>query len=79
MIKSSKAVNAELRTTIPAEIDRALAQVVELSGVSKASIVRQALAAHLAAMGVVHPSIAETLQPSRTGGPGLAFHRKEQH
>lgn len=70
----------ELRTTIPAELDRALAQVVELSGLSKATLVRQALATHLGAMGVIHPEIAASLKPTPTGGRGLALHRqREEH
>lgn len=68
-----------LETTITRELDRALAQVVELSGVSKAAVVRDALAAHLGAMGVVHPGIAASLTPTRTGGRGLsALKRKKE-
>jgi hypothetical protein len=59
---------AELRTTIPPEFDRALAQLVELSGVAKATFVRQALGDMLSAMGLVYPEVADSLKPKRTAG-----------
>lgn len=74
MVTKSNDVNVELRTTIPDGLDRALAQVVELTGISKATLVRQAIAAHLAGIGIVHPSVTEALQPTKTGGRGLARH-----
>lgn len=78
MVTKSTGSNVELRTTIPDEFDRALAQVVELTGISKATLVREALAAHLAGIGVVHPSIAESLRPTKTGGRGLARHHRTE-
>lgn len=67
-----------LETSITPELDLALAQVVELSGVSKAALVRDALAAHLGAMGVIHPGAAAALVPTRTGGRGLTTLRKKE-
>lgn len=43
----------ELTTTITPELDRALAQMVSVSGLSKSTVVRQALAAHLADVGLL--------------------------
>lgn len=59
----------ELRCTISPEADNALRLLVELSGVSRAHFVRQALNDMLAAMGLVFPGVADTLHPTLTGGP----------
>lgn len=59
---------AELRTTIPPEFERALDQLVELSGVAKATFVRQALGDMLSAMGLVYPEVADSLRVKKTAG-----------
>ncbi|PWC03067.1 hypothetical protein DCE94_12385 [Agromyces badenianii] len=64
---------------MPEEIDRALAQVVALTGIAKTTLVRQALAAHLGAMGVIRPEVAEALRPVPTRGRGLATNRKKEN
>jgi hypothetical protein len=58
--------DVRLEVTVSAEIDRALSQVVELSGMSRMTIVRQALLDQLSALGVLFPEIAESLVPTAT-------------
>ncbi|PPL17961.1 ribbon-helix-helix protein, CopG family [Microterricola pindariensis] len=70
----------ELRTSVTPEIDRALAHMVQLSGVSKSTLVREALALHLVLMGAMAPAAGDNIHPMRTGGRGLAALRnKENH
>jgi hypothetical protein len=57
-----------LRTTIPPEFDRALAQLVDLTGVAKATFVRHALGELLTGMGLVYPEVAASLVPKKSTG-----------
>lgn len=57
-----------LRTTVSAEIDRALTKAVQLSGLSKASFVRTAVANHLASLGLLDSTVGEDLPVTRTSG-----------
>lgn len=67
----------ELRTTITPEQDRALASLVALSGVSKATFVRTALAEMLARAGVLDPDSVTDVPVTPTGGRSLVTNRKE--
>lgn len=60
--------DTQLRTTITPEIDAALAQLVALSGKSKATFVRKALLDMLTSIGLVYPEVADRLHPTRTAG-----------
>jgi hypothetical protein len=64
-----KGYDVELRTTVSAEMETALNQLVELTGVSKAFLVRRALLDFLGTAGVVYPGLAETLAVTPTAGP----------
>lgn len=66
-----------LRTTVTPELDHALRDLVVVTGVSKASLVRAALAHYLAARGVLPPDHPDLIEPTPTRGPGLASQRKE--
>jgi hypothetical protein len=58
-----------LKTNIPTEFDRALTQLVELSGVAKATLVRKGLADLLSTLGMVYPELADSLNtPRKTAG-----------
>ena len=57
-----------LETTVTPQIDAALNQLVELSGVSKATIVRNALHSFLSNLGVVYPELTTSLAPTPTAG-----------
>jgi hypothetical protein len=65
-----------LRTTVARDVDRALANLVALSGVAKAAIVREALSNHLAARGALPPTTPDT-PATPTRGRGLAYRNKE--
>lgn len=58
--------DVRLEVTVSAEIDRALSQVVELSGISRVTIIRQALLDQLSTLGLIFPEVAETLVPTAT-------------
>ena len=66
-----------LRTTVTPEFDHALRDLVVVTGVSKASLVRAALAEYLAARGVLPPDRPDLIEPKPTRGPGLASQRKD--
>lgn len=57
-----------LDVSIPPEFERALEQLVELSGVAKATFVRQALGDMLTTMGLVYPEVADSLRVKKTAG-----------
>lgn len=59
---------ARLDLTIPPEYERALEQLVELSGVAKVTFVRQALGDMLTTMGLVYPEVADSLRVKKTAG-----------
>lgn len=58
----------ELRTTISPEIDAGLTQLVEVSGVSKATVVRTALLSMLTTGGLLFPDAADSLVVTRPAG-----------
>lgn len=58
--------SAELRIGINPALDAALDQLVAVSGVSKAAIVRDALTGHLTAHGVMPPSAVLSTTPTLT-------------
>jgi hypothetical protein len=60
--------SVELRTMVSPEIARALAQLVGLSGVSKATLIRHSLLATLTTMGFVYPEVRDSLVATRTAG-----------
>lgn len=66
----------ELRVKVSVELDAAVAQLVQLTGVSKATVVRTALLAMLTTCGLVYPGVAEALVVTRPAGPHLE--RKHQ-
>jgi hypothetical protein len=63
-----------IKVSVPPEIDAALSRLVNLSGVSKAAIVREALALHLSRIGML-PETANDVIPTPTRGPDLAINR----
>jgi hypothetical protein len=63
-----KGNDTELRTTISPALDDALNQLVALSGVSKAAMVRQALHAFLSQVGVLYPEVTASLDATKTAG-----------
>jgi hypothetical protein len=63
-----KGNDTELRTTISADLDNALNRLVELSGVSKAAMVRQALFVFLTQAGALYPEVTASLDPTPTAG-----------
>jgi len=66
-----------LRTSITAEQNVMLDHLVRSTGISKAAIIRDALAQYGEALGYLPEGTAATLIPTKTGGPGLASDRKE--
>ena len=60
--------NIELRTTISRELDDGLNTLVALLGVSKASLVRQALREYLTTLEVARLEADETIAPTKTAG-----------
>lgn len=67
-----------LDTKITPEIDRAMNELVIVAGVSKASLVRAALAQYLAARGVLPPDHPDLIEPTPTRGPGLAIQKENR-
>ena len=65
-----------LDTAITKELETALHHMVTLSGMSKATIVREALSMYLVAVGGALPSVIEASTRQATAGPGLAPNRK---
>jgi len=63
-----------LETSISTDLDNALSQLVALSGVSKAAMVRQALNAFLTQVGVLYP---EVTAPTRTAGRTRTTQRED--
>lgn len=57
-----------LETTISPELDNALTQLVALSGVSKAALVRNGLHTFLSGVGVLYPELNDALNPTKTSG-----------
>lgn len=68
--------NAELRLPIPDEIETALHALVKLSGISKRSIVAEALRCYLVEQGAL-PRSSQPIQPTLARGT-LAADRKER-
>jgi hypothetical protein len=68
-----------LRTSITVDQNAMLDQIVRSTGISKAALVRDALAQYGEALGFMPEGTAATLTPTKTGGPGLASDRKESH
>lgn len=60
--------DARLEISVSYNVDRALNQLVELSGVAKTTFVRQALLDMLSTLGLVYPEIAKSLKPTLTAG-----------
>lgn len=68
--------NAKLQQPIPGDIDTALNALVKLSGISKRSIVAEALRCYLVEQGVL-PATSQPIQPTLARGV-LAADRKER-
>jgi len=68
-----------LRTSITTDQNTMLDQIVRSTGISKAALVRDALARYGEALGYLPEGTAATLTPTKTGGSGLASDRKEDH
>ncbi len=68
-----------LRTSITIEQNSMLDQLVRTTGISKAALVRDALAQYGEALGYLPEGTAANLTPTKTGGPGLASDRKVQN
>ena len=64
-----------LETSISTDLDNALSQLVALSGVSKAAMVRQALNAFLTQVGVLYPEVAAPV--TRTAGRTRSTQQKD--
>ena len=64
-------------TKITPELNNALNELVLATGVSKASLVRAALAQYLTARGVLPPDHPDLIEPTPTRGPGLAYRTVE--
>jgi hypothetical protein len=69
---------ALIKIGVTPEIDAALSHLVTVSGVSKASLIRDMLARSLAQMGML-PGFVTDVAPTVTRGPDLAINRKEYH
>jgi len=67
-----------LDTKITPELDHAMNELVIAAGVSKASLVRAALAQYLAARGVLPPDHPDLIEPTPTRGPGLAIQKENR-
>ncbi|MFJ3392299.1 ribbon-helix-helix domain-containing protein [Leifsonia aquatica] len=67
--------SAELNIGISPALDGALNQLVAVSGVSKAAIVRDVLTRHLSSHGVMPPSAVLTTTPTLTRRPTTATER----
>lgn len=66
-----------LDTKITPTLDHGLDEVVIATGVSKASIVRLAIARLLAEQGVLASDHPDLIDPTPSTGPGLASQRKD--
>ncbi len=67
-----------LDTKVTAELGHALDGLVTVTGQSKASLVRQALAQFLTERDALPPGHAEQIDATLTRGPGLAASKKEK-
>jgi len=67
-----------LETSITPELDAALNELVLTTGVSKASVVRTALAQYLATQSVLPPESPALIEPTPTRGPGLAIQKENR-
>ena len=66
-----------LDTKITRSLDGALDELVTVTGIAKASLVRLALAQYLAAQGALPPEHPDLIALVPTSGPGLSIHRKD--
>lgn len=66
-----------LETLITPELNSMLDKVVRSTGISKAALVRDALARYGEALGYLPEGTADLIAPTRTSGPGLASDRKD--
>ncbi|MGV8881136.1 MAG: hypothetical protein ACOH19_03200 [Rhodoglobus sp.] len=67
-----------LQTSIHRQQDAALDALVVVTGVSKASLVRRALAELLAANGALPPETADQITPTRSTGQLASTKRKKE-
>lgn len=65
----------KLRTSITVDQNAMLDRIVRSTGISKAALVRDALAQYGEALGFLPEGTAATLTPTKTGGSGLASTR----
>lgn len=68
-----------LRTSVTPEIDRAITEIVQATGVSKASVVRRLLARGLADHGAISPEVTASLPPTPTAGRLAAVRNMKEH
>lgn len=68
----------DLRTTVTPEIDRAITEIVQATGVSKASVVRRLLASGLAEHGAISPEASAALPATPTAGRLSAVRQKKE-
>jgi hypothetical protein len=66
-----------LDTKITRPLEAALNELVTVTGQSKASLVRRAIATLLADADALPPEYADLIDPTPTSGPGLSIHRKD--
>lgn len=76
MSKQPPLVRLEAKVT--PEVEHALNVLVLVTRRSKASLVREALAAYLAQHDALPPQHSAEIEPTLTRGPGLASQRKER-
>jgi len=58
----------ELRVPVTPDVDEALNQLVAISGLSKAHLVRQMVLVNLNQAGAIYPDLLRTLTPTATRG-----------
>jgi hypothetical protein len=68
--------SVRLDTTISDQLNTALDQMVILTGISKASLVRDALTLYLVGVGGALPSVTAAFKSTRTSGQGIARIRR---
>jgi hypothetical protein len=68
----------DLKIAVPPELNSMLDQIVLATGISKSSLVRDALTRYGEDLGFLPSGSADLVTATRTRGPGPASNRKEQ-
>ena len=65
----------DMKVAVTPELNSMLDQIVLSTGISKAALVRDALTRYGVTLGFLPPGSADSIRPTRTGGPGLRNER----